>query len=465
MTIAFLPLPPVIDQTIHRVPLDAWSSAAFLVIMLAAGFLAYRRSPIVLGVLAFAVPFAAYRDIGNTTITIEKCIAFGTAAGLILSGVPLLPRSKNARRVFYAGSILLLTIFLSLSHASFPLHVAREFFKQAEYLAIFWCAATLLEQAAASQKALFVGVGASSLIVSTLAVAQATIGGAPSGIWVNGHPLPRVAGTLEGPNQLAGFLEAALPVLWVASLLTSWIRPVWSYVTGASAAALILTQSRAGVFVVALSYFILSKIDPRKARTSLLPTLIGATCGFAVAVAWFVLYAHASWSDVERLFLFAIPQAPGGVGTRAQLWPAALALFSRSPLTGVGAGNFELLLPSVGVNGVQTHASSLWLQTLAEQGLVGLIALASFAFVALRETFRLRLGSPLALAAFLAITSLLVHQLVDDLFFFPKVAALAWLLLGAGTVMPPAVEPSTVTNGRASVMVARGAVESTTGAS
>ena len=444
MTIAFLPLPPVIDQTIHRVPLDPWSALAFLCVLSGAGYLAFRRSPLVLAVLAFCVPFAAYRDVGNTTITIEKCVALGTAVGLIVSGVPILPRSRGARRILFAGGILAAAIVVSLLHATYPVHVGRELLKQAEYVVLFWCAASFIEQVPRADRFLCLGAGAAALIVATVAVSQAIIGGAPSGVWINGHPLPRVAGPLEGPNQLAGYLEAALPLLWLMPLLVAELRLAWRVTTGASSAALILTQSRAGVIVTALSYLVLAKLSPRAARQSLVPSIVGVAFGLLVLVAWFSFWAHASLRDMESMWRFAIPQSPGGVGTRAQLWPAALALFERHPVTGVGAGNFEFLLPSVGLHGVQTQASSLWLQTLAEQGVVGFAALVYFAFVALRETFRLQSRSPLALAAFLAFASLLSHQLVDDLFFFPKVAALAWILLGAGTALAPVPVPAPV---------------------
>ncbi|MDQ6767515.1 MAG: O-antigen ligase family protein [Candidatus Eremiobacteraeota bacterium] len=452
MTGSLLLLPPVIDQTIQRVPLDPWSAIIFVLVIFASIYLGFRRSPWIAALLAFAVPFAAYRDIAHTTITIEKCAVFGAAFGLLLGGAPLWPRSQGAQRVLLAGGALLLAITLSSTNAAYAWPVVREFFKQAEYLVLFWCAATFIERIDRSQAYFIGGVAAAAAIVSTLAVSQAVIGGAPSGVWVNGHPLPRVAGTLEGPNQLAGFLESTLPILWVWPMLSFGWKPLRDYVTGASSAALILTQSRAGVLIAALSYAILWRLQRTTARTSLISMSIGATFGVIVSAGWFLLWAHASFADIQRLFLFAVPGEPGGVGTRIQLWPAAIELFRHHPIVGVGAGNFELLLSTVGLHGIQTHASSLWLQTLAEQGLIGFAALLVFSYVALRETFACR-TSALGLAAFLAIVSLLAHQLVDDLFFFPKVGALCWLLLGAGTALPSALsEPSSNGKPRALAM-------------
>ncbi|MDQ6781539.1 MAG: O-antigen ligase family protein [Candidatus Eremiobacteraeota bacterium] len=429
VTFGFLPFPPVIDQTINRVPLGPWSMMGFLAVITASGYLAYRRSPLVLGALAFAIPFAAYRDVGNTTITLEKCLVFGITAGLLVSGMPLWPRSVGARRILMASGLLLLTIILSLAHARYHVPALREFFKAAEFIILFWCAVAFLEHVQGSDRALCIGVSAGVFLAATLGVLQALVGGAPSGVWVNGHPLPRVAGPLEGPNQLAGFLEAAMPLLWVAPSLVSWMRAGARTTTGIAAAALMLTQSRAGVLMAAVSYLFFRKIAPREGRLAQWPMLSGGLFGFALAGAWYVWGAHASWGDASRLFHLMDPQGAGGVGSRAQLWPAAIHLFQRSPLTGVGAGNFELLLPSVGVHGVQTNAGSLWLQTLAEQGLLGVVALIVFAVVGLRESFAARTRSLLACAAFFAFASLLMHQLVDDLFFFPKVAALVWLML------------------------------------
>ncbi|MBV8670380.1 MAG: O-antigen ligase family protein [Candidatus Eremiobacteraeota bacterium] len=434
MTEALAMLPPVINQTTAPVPLDPWSAAGFTAIAVASGYLAFRGSPWMLGVLAFSVPFAGYRDVAHTTITLEKCVALGTAVGLLLGGAPVWPRSTGTRRVLLAGAFVLAAIALSAVQAEYRLPVAREFFKEAQYLVLLWCAATIIERTARSEVYFAPAVAASSAIVSTLAISQAIIGGAPSGILINGHALPRVAGTSEGPNQFAGYCESVLPTIWVWPMLVASYAPLRNYANFSTAAALVLSQSRAGIVVIALAYAALRRWARAAAAAALVPLRAGAIAGLLVIAGWFIIRAHAGWTDFWHLFLFDIPgQQQGGVSTRTQLWPAAVTLFLRHPLTGVGAGNFELLLSTVGLPGVRTNAGSLPLQTLAEQGLIGFAALVVFATVALRETYVRRAASPLALAACLAFAALLAHQLVDVLFFYPKAAELSFLLLGAGT--------------------------------
>ncbi len=443
MVIATLPaLPPVIVQPITREPLSTMDGVVFVAIALATAVAAWRRRPWVAGALAFAIPFAAYRDIGHTTLTVEKALILGAVIGLLAGGAPVVPRSPAGRRVGGVALLLLATIALSAVHAVYLGNVVREFFKQAEYLALAWCALTLLERVPRASGWLVAGAGAGACIVAGLAIREAILGGAPSGIFINGYPVPRVAGPLEGPNQLAGYLEAALPILWVWPLTGAGLGPVRGLGTALGSAALVLTQSRAGLLVTALTYALLWRLRRDVARISAAATALGALAGFAISAAWFIFGAHAGEFGIQRLLslLFWESGPGGGLGTRSQLWPAAIALFKRQPLVGVGAGNYEMLLPTVGLHGIQTHAGSLYLQTLAEQGIVGLVVLLVFAAFVLQTSF-VRRANPLAMAAFLAWAGLLAHQVVDDLFFFPKVAGLCWLLLGAALADARPISP------------------------
>jgi O-antigen ligase len=435
-------LPAVVDQTLQRTPITALSVAAFALVAIVALVVTLRRPPLALGLLALAIPFAFYRDIGTvTTLTLEKMVLLGVTIGLLVNGAPLAPKSAAVRRILIAGAVVLVATLLSMVHATYVTPVIRETLKQFEYLLIFWCGANLVLMYKESATWFEVGVVSASMVVVGVALAQALFGGAPSGILVNGVALPRVAGTLEGPNQLAGYLEVALPVLFLSPLLMQdRLRVVRWLCVALSVAVMVLTQSRAGMCIAVLSYAALWLLDRPTARLTLAPFVVGAIAGIGVALTWYWAVAHDLASALLRLVLIVWPQDPGGVGTRDELWQAAIALFQRQPLLGVGAGNFELLLNTVGLTGVQTHANSLWLQTLAEQGLVGLIALLTFVVVSLREWI-LGLGqSWLARAALLATGGLLLHQVFDYLLFFPKVGLLWWLLLGVAAASVTATQ-------------------------
>jgi hypothetical protein len=84
-----------------------------------------------------------------------------------------------------------------------------------------------------------------------------------------------------------------------------------------------------------------------------------------------------------------------GGSNRGQYWQAALNAFASEPVTGVGAGNYvlywnahpELALPLV-------NAHSLYLETLAELGIAGLLLVLGFFAVAAFAGWRSRLAAP-----------------------------------------------------------------------
>jgi O-antigen ligase len=263
--------------------------------------------------------------------------------------------------------------------------------------------------------------------VALAALAQEVLG-APSGIkYDNNRIIPRIAGPLEGPNQLAGYLEVSIAML-AASMCA---RP--SRITGTALCialvADVLTFSRAGMAGTLIAIAVVVVVYGRAARTLVTPLVTGAVLGLIGLAFWAV--------DARTLFIFggrtfANTDYAGGVGSRAELWRAAIALWKQHPWLGVGAGNFELDLPRVGLNGIRTHANSLYLQALVEGGiplfLVTLILLA----VSISTFVRRAVATPLVTGALAASVALALHQIGDYLIFFPKVGEWWWIALALG---------------------------------
>jgi O-antigen ligase len=306
--------------------------------------------------------------------------------------------------------------------------VVRETLKVAQYAAIF-AAAFLCYALDREDPPLVAAISIAAIAVSLSALAQEILG-APSGLYIGAAIVPRIAGVLEGPNQLSGYCEIAVATLGAWAFVVR--RPWLSVALGLTVCADILTFSRAGWFALAVDGAVLVLVAGRAAWPALRPALIGLVAGLAGAT-WWAIYARTP--GVLRASFEPTVYA-GGVGNRGELWHAAVRMWLAHPLLGAGAGNFELLLPAYGIFGVRTHANSWYLQSLAEGGtLLFLATLALLVTIVLSLAGggylrRLRDGSPWVLGGLTATIALALHQTVDYLVFYPKVGGPWWLLLG-----------------------------------
>ena len=192
---------------------------------------------------------------------------------------------------------------------------------------------------------------------------------------------------------------------------------------------------------------------PRGARTGVV-----AAAAVALIVALVVLDPAERWENFK-----APPEAPAagdardllgrsGSSGRYQFWDTALEAFADRPLAGVGASGFEYYWNrngSLTIPGPNGH--SLALDTAAELGLVGLLAIAGFAAGSLlgawrriRGTGRTDRDPPEDRAAVAAAAALLVAGLayasID--FIWENPAAFAPAVIAAALLTGPATAPS-----------------------
>ncbi len=212
--------------------------------------------------------------------------------------------------------------------------------------------------------------------------------------------------------------------------------------------ATIAVCATAGLAQAGLSYSMRAERRPRWTRVPRKSSLIatGVVLGIVVvALAAVDAPGHLSgaWSDFRR------PSGHSEVGTsrlvstggenRYQLWSSAVREFDQDPLTGTGSGTFQLWWTRDGEAAepiVDTH--SLYLQTLGELGLVGLLLLLAFVLTSLwvGGSRLLRAGPSRRpqLAAALAASTVLWTTSVFDWMWKIPVVPIATLLLIAITV-------------------------------
>ncbi len=417
----FHPWTVTLRQETH-VPVDVLSALVYVLCALAVGALTRRRPALGVAALLVLAPFDLARYIGPTTITTLKAGLVGMLLALAFSRPDLAAfRTLPVRAMITAFAATLVAIALSALHAQHLGAVVREGFKDGEYLLLFLGAVAAFATDP-DDRPFWRTLEFAVVLVCGSALAEYALG-AHSGLMVGGQSLPRIAGALEGPNQLAGYLDVALPVL-VARALVHRDRTLVAVILLATMTD-VLTISRSGIAGAAIGVvvvlLVLRPFSSAAWRFAGVMVLIAAL-GIALALRAGVPTGYFTLDQAT--------QSADHLGNRGQLWRAAVALWRTSPVVGVGAGNFELDLDQVGLRGVRTHANSIYLQNLAEGGVLGLGATIALFVVTIVTLARSRVRRPLVVGALGAAVALASHQLFDDLFFFPKVASAYWLVVG-----------------------------------
>jgi len=114
--------------------------------------------------------------------------------------------------------------------------------------------------------------------------------------------------------------------------------------------------------------------------------------------------------------------------SRLDLWRAGLRLFREHPLLGVGPDNFRRLYgPHLGPRAMddRIHANSLYVETAADLGLLGLLALV--VLIATLVVAARRVHDVEGRAGALAVAAFLLHGVVDQFLAFTPTLGLFWL--------------------------------------
>jgi len=425
---------------LHVFPaLDDFSIAVYVALFFLMFFLGARRPGRGVAGLIAIDPFSYDHIVAATTITLPKTALIGMLFGLLLRRERLYPLFERAARPLFFGALAIaLATALSVLQAEHIAAALRETLKAFEYLAVF-AAVVLAVRDDPDERSVRIAFAGAATLVSILACAQ-LFTGATSVLLYEHHPIPRVAGPIEGPNQLSGYLDVMLPVIAAFAMLRTPSRMELPAL-GIGVVTLLLTLSRAGVVATlgALVLAILIAPSSRKRATALV-VAAGTSAGLGVLCLTGLVIAH-DFGILWRFSSMVESEVPGSVGTRSELWRAAIALWRTHPWLGIGAGNFELELSKEGLKNVKTHANSLYLQSLVEGGLPLLAAqlhvvaasVATFAQASLRE--------PLIVGALAASAGLALHQVVDLLVFYPKVGSMWWIVLALGVAVSGREEP------------------------
>lgn len=230
------------------------------------------------------------------------------------------------------------------------------------------------------------------------------------------------------PKLATGLAAAAGSAILVAGLLhRSALREGLSTSVAVSQRhqlALLIVVTCIGVALVQVGIALIARyaVRPRWMRITRRRALIATIAAIVVAIV-VAIPAGVPGQLAHQWSVFKQTDVTGGISSntysrfgtvagshRYQYWRAAVHAFESKPLTGIGPGTFEFYWAQHGsITEFVRNAHSLYVETLAESGLIGVIPLLGFLLVALGAGIvRALRAPPLARGSLAAATASLV---------------------------------------------------------
>jgi putative inorganic carbon (hco3(-)) transporter len=318
------------------------------------------------------------------------------------------------------------------------LDAERELMRLASYVCFYYVIADWT-QSRENARTLLQALMGSTIVVALFGLYQILIGGY-SAVYDFLYPVQeeilqiptwegRITSFLEHYNGLAGYINLIVPFCIGFAFRSGdpGMRKLSKWCLVLASVALLLTQSRGGLLAYAAMLVVSACLfapDGRSRRRRVALVLIA--CVVAAAVAGFFFQRLGEIDDFTTV-------------SRLAIWGGAFTVFARAPVLGTGFGNLRTLMGGL-LNlpdGWTGDAHNLYLELLAETGVVGFAAFAILIGCALRLSLKCfresrdEFDQVIGFGVFTAICGVLVHGAVDYLFHTtPQAAALLFLLLG-----------------------------------
>ena len=293
-------------------------------------------------------------------------------------------------------------------------------------------------------RSIFVGTYlVSALVVCAYAVQQWYLGAPELATWTDVTSetagTTRVYSFLGNPNLLAGYLMPALPLGAIAAIhWRSWSMKILSAVVAILGALCITqTQSRGGLLGLAAASFTLVMLLVywwgKRLPNWTLPAAFGGTAG---AIALGTILVPTLRKRVGSIF----GTEDSSNAFRVNVWMSVLNMIKAKPILGIGPGNkaFNQVYPLYQRSGYSAlGAYSVPLELTIETGIIGVICYGWMIVTIFRQAWialnRLRSDRDSSglwiIAAIATLVGMMVHGLVDTVWYRPQVQLLWWLAI------------------------------------
>lgn len=380
-------------------------------------------------VLVAAVVFKlAISDGGRDpqSLALAQVVTFAALAVLVWTGRARIGTIGRAL-LLIVGAVAITSITSVQSEAS-----VREGLQWTMYLSIVVVTASTLSSMAAGRRFL----DAMAAVAGWLCLIALFM------FWGAGNPAMRWYSTFYWPNPFAGFLMLVLPVEAVRlAHADAWRdRLAHGSLTVLLAVSFVLTYSRGAWLSLLVVLPVMSLLlRPGHRRGAVASLLVVTVLVFGAVVLLTRGTAAVPTGQTVAGRVASIADAGDvSVQGRVNFWKAGLAIFRDHAIAGIGPGTFGVVHARYqrDVRFYARDPHSLYIQTLAEMGLVGSVALAvllmTFVSVWVRTVRRFRdhEGYPVVCGAGLGVLAFLVHSGIELNWAYPANPAMMCALAG-----------------------------------
>lgn len=420
---------------------------------------------------------------GPLPVTLTQ-LAFPVAiAGLVIGLAAGQPRLRgHALLIPYCA--LVLVMLASAVRAQSGSAALAEIARWAVALAAFWLALQFVVGSSRRMIAFVTLLALGGVFEATIGVLQSVLGAGPFQLQSG---VSRAFGTFGKPNSYAGYLEMTLfPAVWLGVWYVAeyWrrleiyrvarlqgmaasreqrlalARSVLMALLLLGSAAIILggivaSLSRGAWLGVAVGALVTALLFGRTTRLVTITAIAAAGAIFLSGQTWLIPedFRDRISASVDQVRPFnpanvVITDENFAAAERFAHWQAGLGMFQDYPLLGIGAGNFNTHYEDYSVRETfrhsQGHAHNFYIHTLAETGMLGLLAyltlLGSVMALALRVLLsrygRGSVARAVVLGAFGSIVAVAAHNVFEHLHVLNMgiVISLLWALVIAGHV-------------------------------
>lgn len=254
--------------------------------------------------------------------------------------------------------------------------------------------------------------------------------------------MTRVYGTLKpyNPNLFGGYMLAVLPssLLWIYSSLRNrnYKFLIFALVLFFfSVATVIMTGCRGAYIGLFAQLILLTCIIYRFIKPQLKQIFIYLSSTLSLLMSLFILSKASLRARVISIFAM---RSDSSNSFRFNVYNSCIEMFKDNWLLGIGVGNQNFreiygLYMKTGFDALSAY--NVYLEIAVESGIFALIFFSAFVFLNLIKAVKLIFKSPderviHLVIALISIVGLLMHGMVDTVFFRPQIQFIFWIMIG-----------------------------------